>query len=479
MSAAHDAVPPGRIRRAAAVLRLTPFDDTTAAGRSQERYRRIALTTASGVATRVVAMAVNMITVPVALGYLGRAQYGLWAAITSFTTWVVLFDLGVVNGLVNAIARANGADDRDAAARAVSTAFALLLGIAVLLGIAAAVAIPLVDWAGLFAARGAVDDRTVRLAVAAAVVPVIAALPLSIVRQVYAGYQRGYVGNLFSLLGSAGTLIGTVAATRSGAGLPTLVAVLAGSTALASALNLLYLFRVQMPWLRPRLSLASRDAARRLLRVSVPLFLFQAGALLVSETQLIIMAHRAGLAVTGDYSIVLRIYVLLGSLIVLGTGAFVPTFREAAERGEHAWMRRGFARMLGARMAMAAGFALVLLLGGNPLLRLWLGEAAVQFAFPVWGWLALLLVAAPWATAFSDLLTIMDRVWAQVGLVLANGVATALLTFLVAPRYGVAGALASMVAVTVLISSWLLPWLARPLLTARPAAIPHPSGAGA
>ena len=472
--------PPGagalvRIRRAAAVIRLAPFDDSTAAGRSSERYRRIALTTASSFVTRVVAMVVNLVTVPLALGYLGRTQYGLWAAITSFTTWVVLFDLGVVNGLVNAIAQANGSDDRDAARRAVSTAFALLVGIAAGLAVTAAVALPLVDWAALFAARGAVDATTVRWAVAAAVLPVIAALPLSIVRQIYAGYQQAYVGNLFSLLGSAGTLLGTLVAVRLDAGLPTLVAVVAGSTTIAAALNLAYLLRVQMPWLRPRWSLVSREAGLRLLRVSVPMFLFQAGALLVSETQLIILSHRGGLALAGDYSLVLRLYVLIGSVIVLSTGAFVPTFREAAERGEHAWMRRGFARMLTARMAIAGASAVVVLAAGNLLLRRWLGGAAVQFDFPVWALLASLVVAAPWATAYSDLLTIMDRVWAQVAIVLVNGAVTAYLTYLLAPAYGVAGALAAMASVTVLISSWLLPVLARPLLARGAAAGPSPS----
>jgi O-antigen/teichoic acid export membrane protein len=464
VSAIRDAAAFARIRRAAAVLRLAPFDDSTVAGRSRERYRRIALTTASGFATRIVAMAVNLVTVPIALGYLGRAQYGLWAAVTSFTTWVVLFDLGIVNGLVNAIAQANGADDREGARRAVSTAFALLVGIAAALGLAAAIALPLIDWAALFAARGAVDATTVRWAVAAAVIPVIVALPLSIVRQIYAGYQRAYVGNLFSLLGSAGTLAGTLLAARLDAGLPALVAVVACSTTIAGVLNMAYLFRVQMPWLRPRWSLASRESALRLLRVSVPLFLFQAGALLVSETQLIILAHRAGLALAGDYSLVLRLYVLIGSVIVLSTSAFVPAFREAAERGEHAWLRRGFTRMLVARMAMAGIAAGTVLLAGNLLLRLWLGRAAVQFDLSVWALLAVLVLAAPWATAFSDLLTIMDRVWAQVGLVLANGAATAYLTYLLAPAYGVAGALAAMTCVTAVISSWLLPVLTRPLL---------------
>jgi O-antigen/teichoic acid export membrane protein len=75
-----------------------------------------------------------------------------------------------------------------------------------------------------------------------------------------------------------------------------------------------------------------------------------------------------------------------------------------------------------------------------------------------------MVISAAWVTAFSDLLTIMDRIWIQTLFVLINGVGTALLTFFLTPVFGVLGAIAAISSVTLFLLSWLAPVVARPLL---------------
>ena len=461
-------------KRAAAVVRLAPFDVTSPEGRSKERYRRIALNSLSGVAARVVTTAVGLVSVPLTLRYLGAEEYGLWAAITSFTTWMVLFDFGVVNGLVNSVSEAYGRDDRDAALSYVSTAFMLLVGIAAGVAVLFAAFLPWVPWARVFSAGGSASDRLVRLSVAAAVLPVLVALPLSVVRQVYAGYQKAYVGNLFLAGGALAGLGALLLALRAEASLATLILLSGATTAGALALNYVYLTRVEMPWLRPRTAACTRSALRRLMATSVPLFLFQIGGLLVNNSQLLILAHRSGLTVVTEYSVITRLYMVVASFIVLGTASFAPTFREAFERGDVAWLRRSFRRMVALRMALALGAATVIAFAGDWVLRLWLRDTAIQFGADVWVALAVLMLAATWASAYSELLTVLDHIWVQVGIVAANGLVTAALTFVLAPRYGVGGALLAVGCVSVTLTSWLLPIIARRRLGA-----PHPAAGAA
>ena len=412
-------------------------------------------------------MAVSLVTVPLALSYLGKEQYGFWSAITSLITWVVLFDFGIANGLVNSVAQAYGKDDPQAAGGYVSTAFFVLTAIALSLAILIAGVLHRVPWDSVFAVRGLVDHRLVEWSVAAAIAPVVIGMPLSVVRQIYAGYQKSYVANLFLMAGSLATLVGMVLGIRFGASLPGLIFVFGGAGLGVSLLNLLHIAKVEMPWLRPRLSLVSQRAMRRLLETSVPLFLFQLGALLVNNTQLVLLAHRSGLATVAEYSILMRLYALLGGLIILSTGSFVPSFREAFERGDHTWMRQGFKRMLALRMAMATGSAVILMIAGDWLLGIWLGDVEIRFGFPVWGALAVLMVATTWVTAFSDLLTIMDRIWIQIAFVLVNGLSTVGLTLWLAPQFQVLGAVVAFGFVTVSLLSWSLPLSARVILAVR------------
>jgi O-antigen/teichoic acid export membrane protein len=450
-------------RHAASLVRLRPFDTDTPDGRSKERYRRIALTTLSSLVARGLGAIVGLITVPLLLDYLGKERYGLWSAITTLVAWATLFDCGIANGLVNCIARAHGREDREEAGRQVSTALALLLGIAVVLGVAVVLGTPLVRWSDLLSAGGVADEATVRGAVIAALGTLVVGVPLSAVPQIYSGYQKAYVTNAFFLVGTIAGLLALLLALRAGMGMSTLVASFGLASILSSALGLVYAF-ASMPWLRFRISRVSRDAARALTSRSFPIFLFQIGALAVNETQVIILARRTSLDLVAEYAILMRLYILAMGVIQVSTVSFVPSFREAHERADHAWLRASFRTFVRTRLLLASGAALVLLLMGNRILEAWLGRTDVAFDLRVWLGLAVTMIAVTFATAHSDLLSIMDRLWIPVALVVLNGAVTIALTYWLAPRIGMLGVVVAFGAVAVSLYSWIVPVLAHVLV---------------
>lgn len=448
------------------MVRLRPFETETPHGRSQERYRRIALTTLSGLAVRSVGTVAGLVTVPLVLSYLGKERYGLWSTITTVVAWVALFDFGIANGLVNCIARAHGRDDNEEAARYVSTALAALVSIALVLAALVAVLAGLVPWSALLAVRGAVSDATVRWSVVAALATFAVGLPLSVTAQIYAGYQRAYLANVFALVGTLVGLVALLVALWSGASMPALVVVFGSGALVASALGLWHAMWKGMPWLRFRLSAVRRDSLRAVMARSLPMFLFQIGALVVNETQPIILAHRCNLAVVAEYAILMRLYLVVLGVIQMSTASFVPSFREAIERGERAWVRASFRHFLWARVGLAFAGGLALVAIGNPLLRLWLRRSDVAFSTTTWVAVAVMMVAATWATAHSDLLAINDRLWRLVALVFVNAAVTVALTYWLAPRLQVLGVVLASAAVSSLLYSWLLPWMSRVVLRA-------------
>lgn len=459
---------PPLVVRALAILgflRRQPFDTTTAQGRSYERYRRIALTTVANVVARLVSVAVGLVAVPLTLAYLGKEQYGLWTTITAFVAWAGLFDFGLLNGLLNRVAESDGRNDREAARTFVTSALAILVAIALGLLVATFLALPIVPWRSVFAAPSKFPDLELGWSVAAALSCIAIGMPLSVVRQVYAGYQRAYVGSIFAIFGALTMIAGLLVAVRLRASLPVIVLVFSGSGVVASIANLAFMLGREMPWLRPSLGTVSRAAIRRLMSTSTPMFLFQLGSLLINESQALVLAHRVGLDVVADYSIVWRVYILLVGFITVATTSFLPAFREAHERGESSWAALSFRRMLILRMALTLAASIALVFMGNLLLRIWLRRADVQFGPHVWIAVALLCVVAVWTTSFVDVLNIMDHVWPQVAIVIAQGTATVLLTFALAER-GVFGALLANVLPPIVFTSWVLPKIARRFLAA-------------
>ena len=446
------------------LLRFRPFDTSTEEGRSLERYRRIGLTTVSGFTYRFVAMAISLVTVPLILDALGKARFGLWNTITTVTAWVAMFDLGLSNGLVNRLARAYGKEDQAEANRCFVTALAAMMGLAVLLGVLLTVAIPLIPWPHLLGVRGEVDDETVRWSVLAALGLFAATMPLGVVWQLFAGFQRAYLTNGFNLLGAILGFGVLLLALGFGASLPQLIVAVSIGGILAASGGFLYALTRGFPWLKLRRSDVSWSTLRGLMSLSVPMFLFQIGALAVNETQAIILAQRCGLSIVADFGIAMRLYLLTASLIQLGTGSFLPPLREAHERGDTPWVRTAFVRLMLVRLSIALTGGLVMVLLGNLVLRVWLRRDDIVFSPQVWIALAVLQIVTVWASTFSELLWIMDRLWVLVGLVAANGVATVTLTWYLAPRLGVFGAVIALGTVAVLVNSWLTPVLARDLL---------------
>ncbi|HEY8489478.1 MAG TPA: hypothetical protein VIO14_00655, partial [Dehalococcoidia bacterium] len=117
-------------RQALTVVRLQPFDTSTRDGRSLERYRRAVLTTLAAAVNRFGAVGVALLSVPLALHYLGAERYGLWLTITTATAWLGWLSLGLGPSLLNHLSAATGRDDPEQGRRLVATAWWLQTGIA-------------------------------------------------------------------------------------------------------------------------------------------------------------------------------------------------------------------------------------------------------------------------------------------------------------------------------------------------------------
>src|SRR5437773_557266 len=103
--------------------------------RSRLRYRRAFLSAVTMALTRGANLVSLLAMVPLALHYLGAEKFGVFATVLAITAMLGFADLGVGNGLLNAVAAASGRDDLGAVRKQVSTAFVLLGALAAALGV--------------------------------------------------------------------------------------------------------------------------------------------------------------------------------------------------------------------------------------------------------------------------------------------------------------------------------------------------------
>jgi O-antigen/teichoic acid export membrane protein len=362
-----------RIRQAITYVRLKPFDTSTAEGRAAERYRRAVWTTGVGVLARLLAIAASLISIPLAIGYLGTERYGLWVTISSLTAMLTFADLGLGNGLMNAIADANGRDDRGAAAGAVASAVVML---SVLAGIGTVIFVAiygLVPWGGVFNVSSPTAIAEAGPTAAVFVLCVAANLPLGLVVRIQYGYQEGFTANAWAAVGSLIGLAGLVVAIQAHASLPWLVLAIAGGPVLATLLNGIVLFLRRHPELRPRPSLATRPVARRLMQLGFLFFVLQLAVAVAYQSDVVVAARMLGPDAAAEYAVTLRLFFLAPTFIGLILVPLWPAYGEAIARGDAGWVRATLVRSTVVSVGLSASASAVLLVFARDILRLWVG----------------------------------------------------------------------------------------------------------
>lgn len=347
------------------------------------------MTGASSALSKAASVVAMLITVPAVLQHLGSDRYGLWIAVTSFVGLLSFADLGLGNGLVNAIAEANGRDDRTQARRYVSTAFFVLLivsGVGMVLAIVAAQSIP---WATVLN----IQDSTLVAEALPAVLLVLASiavhLPFGVAAKVQQGYQEGYRTDLWTTAGSLVGLAATLMAVRFGAGIPLLVMVFVGVPVLMSAANWIELVFVRRPWLRPQWRDVRKDTCVGLFRLGLLFLVMQLVVVVAYTSDSIVVSRMFGQAAVTEFSIPSRVFASAGLVITMFLTPLWSAYGEAIARGDAAWIRRTFSKSIWLALWVSLSASTVLLVAGPTLIAWWVGPAvrpsfALMLAFALW-----------------------------------------------------------------------------------------------
>jgi O-antigen/teichoic acid export membrane protein len=343
-------------------------------GRGIERNRRAAITGSIAALARVVQIGTSLITVPLTLKYLGNERFGLWMTISSVLAMASFADLGVGNGVLNAVAKAFGKDDMLSVRRAVSSGFAILTSVAGVLLLSFFSIYHLVNWADFF--RVVSTQARLEAGPALAVFAVCFALNISIdvVQRVQLGLQQGYRYGLWQLCGSVFGLIGVLGGIWLHVSLPFLVVALAGAPIVATALNAIHFFGMVRPDLRPSRELVSRDAIFQITRLGSMFFLLQVVAALSFSADNLIVARALGAVNVPEYSIPQRMFAIVNTMASIMLAPLWPAYGEAVSRGHMAWVRKTLGRSLLIVLTVCGTVAGFLLLLAPKLIYWWVGH---------------------------------------------------------------------------------------------------------
>lgn len=437
---------------------------------SEHRYRRIGWGAASGLGARFAAILFGMWTVPLLVAYLGRTDYGVLLVGQSVVAWFALLDMGVAGSLANHLAEAAGRDDH-VRTRALVLSAGLVHLVVGLLGFLACLLIPALPVQAWFPQATAREARLILQTVQYSGMMFCLVLPLQLMHSILRARQLSHYANAIMV---AGSLTGFVFV-WAGIHLRLSLAAIATLQAASFAIPTLPLWVAAA-----RRHLAAPSGSgwpagadfRSLFKLSVPMFMFQLGGLIINESALLFISRRCGFETSADYGLAMRVYGLVFLGGVCFSQPFYPALREARARGHHTWVRHALLRLFLVRLSVIGLAGVLLLVWGDTILELWSGQPLKHpLGLTGWGCLVVLMLAASFTSTVSEVMSAMDRVWSQLPVLVGN--ATILFTCLHAtlPAWGVTGAFFAMLAGTTVSLAWSVDRLVRdPLFRAGGAA---------
>lgn len=370
-------------------------DDTGAQSRTSQVRAGILTSTLS----RGTAALAPIVTVPIALGSLGKDHYGAWSSALAVTAIAVFADLGLGAGLMTRLSAAIAAGDSVLSRRLVSTAYVCLTAVVSVLLVCLWTSGLFLDWGALLAGSAGIGDHDIEaialVTLSAFLVNVVASL---IVRVQYAARQMGR-SNLWQASATCLGIAGMFVAAELNASGAAFVAVAAFIPPTVAAINTLTFFRSSAgASLRPRAGAADREVARGLLSLGAG---FLAITLLMGLSISIdtwIVGRVSGLADAADFSVTLRVFTVVGTAVSILSIPLWPSHAAALRSGDLQWVRRTTRRMLVVSPVIVGLVSVGAVLIFPYVVPLWLGQDFVVSTPLLWGlasWNIVQATAAP------------------------------------------------------------------------------------
>jgi O-antigen/teichoic acid export membrane protein len=403
---------------------------------------RVMRSLAAVLSSKILATVAGLILVPLHLAYWSSGLYGEWLALSAVVGYLATLDLGMNMGAVNRLTQAYARADADDYRRAQRTALTFYLGVAlaatVLLAVVARTA-PLREWLGLVELRS--EDAAWTLWVLGCVVvwSMVGGFVSAAYRSTGKFATSQWIENGQRLIVLAGTVIALVLG-----GGPVALAWLQLGVVVAVTLLVVWRLRRRHPGLVP--SVGGWDGAmlRTLLAPSLFFVLvIAANAIALQGSVILVSTTLGGVAVAvfvTSRTLANVVRQLVNTLVI----SVWPEITRLDARGEVGELRAAHSVMVTVTSAGCVAFAAALWWEGVDLIAVWTRGALTADATTLRLLLALLVLQSPWVVGFVFVAASNRHARASTAALVSSLVGLGLAVLLMRP-WGTAGIVAGLI----------------------------------
>lgn len=273
----------------------------------------------------------------------GAVVLGLWLVILQILSWVLMFDIGIGNGLKTKLVESFSKNDTKESKKLISCSYISNLAIISLLLI---IGIPIIFQINfnniLNISEAIVPVRTLQLAFALAFISICLEFALKVVLNIYQALQKQVVASVLPLISTIILLIFVSVARFES--METALLVISGFYIVSVNLPLIiltvYLFSTRLKECRPSFKDWSFKTVKVVLALGLAYFLIQIFLLVINSTNKVLISNVFGPSMVTDYEPYLKIF---SAICALASAISLPIWTliiRADVKGEYQWLKK-------------------------------------------------------------------------------------------------------------------------------------------
>lgn len=342
------------------------------------RTKQVELNSIIMLIAKGVSMFIQLLLVPLTIGYVSSATYGIWLTLSSVVAWVALFDIGINNGLKNRYAECKAKGDIIKAQKYVSTTYFLLSIIFLPLLLILLIINAFINWSNLL---NIPEIDNIQLSTSLLIVYFCLNFIFSTVNIVLTAEMKPAIPSILALIQQVMIYIIIWLLTCFTEGnLLKLCIALTIPPLIIIILSNVYVFRAKLESVKPKFSCIDLKLSKSILSIGYKFFIIQIAVVVLFQTSNFVMIKYYGADEVTQYNIAYKYFFILNTIFSILISPLWVAVTDSKAKGDYQWIQRTIAKYFRLSVVFMV-IGLFMLIICNWIYGIWIGDEIGNIPF--------------------------------------------------------------------------------------------------
>lgn len=337
---------------------------------SKERTRNYLYQVKGTVVYKAAGMSASLLVVPLMIDYLGPEQFGVWSTLLTIMSWVLIFDIGVGNGLRNKVAEAIAQEQYTEARKYIASGYSFIGLIVILVWGIILFSSYLIQWQKAFNTQ-AITEISLRETVLITSFFLVGNFWFNLIAAILGALQKTSIIALGQAVANISILAFVYILGETSDGSISRLAYVYGFSLIASNFILSYWFFKKNKYLRPFLYL-NKKYLKPLLSIGLKFLIIQLAVLVIFMSDKILITHLFGPQEVVQYDVVYKLFSIIIFTHSVISMPLWSAYTDAYYKRDFNWIRGVLKRQIVVISVVLIAVATLIPLA-KPIITIWIG----------------------------------------------------------------------------------------------------------